>query len=149
MWFPSLPEFPSLSNKPFLAFIIGSSILSCIVTFSYLGFYHRNRRTDNSSHLISYEQIPIIVPILFGIANVVLYLLNNSLEWKYRRVMAVMIGSLTGFVFSLIGRFGYDLPDKLFKIEKNKQSIVHAVAPLLYSVIFGLIVQSLNDAFLM
>ena len=67
-----------IDNKNLLlSFIIGSSIISTIISFSYIGSAFRKSKRPSD---IPYEMFPIFIPIMFGIFNVI----NVILIKKYR-----------------------------------------------------------------
>ncbi len=53
-----------------------------------------------------------------------------------QRARLFVIGALAGLIYSLLGRFGGDLPRTLFRTEEP--NMVHLVAPLLYAAVYGL-----------
>lgn len=127
-------------------FIIGSSLPVCFITFVYNGMaFAKSGRPSN----VPYEYIPIVVPLLFGLANVFMFKIRKSnpvlgSKWWY----PFAIGAVTGLIFSFIGRFGFNLPTRIFTFTKKTAFQVHLYAPVLYALIFGLIVNNLNTLFL-
>ncbi len=135
-------------KKYLLAFIIGSCIFSTIITMSYTGNAYR---TSGRPKDVPFEMIPISIAIMFGLFNMLnIYLQNvlkDQLKFQYSNyAVAASVGALMGLTFSFAGRFGIDLPTKIFKIKKN-QWVVHVIAPILYALIFSIIVQPLNQYF--
>lgn len=126
-------------KEQILAFLLGSSIICTIITFTYNGLAFRNSGNRKD---IPYELIPILVCVLFGFSNMIGYILG--LNW----FMYFVLGAITGILFSLIGRFGFALPTKMFGFESDKQYIVHIVAAFLYSAIFGFIVFPVTNFYI-
>ncbi len=133
-------------------FIKGSSILAALPTILYLGFYQRKNRLSALNSIndtsqvslktflsIPFESIIAGVPLVFGIV----YWAMKKSEGKSDKPdkkenhigRVILFGSSLGLILSIIGRFGLDLPSKLFGI-KERQYSVHIVAPIIYPFIF-------------
>ena len=61
---------------------------------------------------------------------------------------SLIVGAIFGFALSMFGRFYMKLPSKLFMLEEKKQNIVHFYAPVLYALIFYIIISPLQDLFI-
>lgn len=126
-------------------FIIGSSLPVCFITFVYNGIAFANSGRPSS---VPYEYIPIIVPLLFGLWNVImLNIMKKYPTLRQQPWYPFVIGALAGLSFSLIGRFVFDLPTNIFTFTKRTAYQVHLYAPIFYAIIFGLIVNNLNKLF--
>jgi hypothetical protein len=113
-------------------FTIASSIFVLIFPFLYL----RGLKSP------SFENISILLPFYYGISFVVLnYLLQSVIPDKRTRYLVA--GAIIGFVLSLIGRFVYNVPEKIFNIPENS---VHIIAPILYAFIFGVVVYYIDES---
>jgi hypothetical protein len=124
----------------YLSFIIGASILSTIVSFSYIGYAYSKKRLN-----FPYELIPIFISIMFGIFNII----NVYTRKKYdNKLTTFLVGGIMGLLFSIVGRFGYDLPIRMFNFTRGNEYMVHIYAFLLYGTIFSLIVQPIDEYFL-
>ncbi len=132
-------------KKYFLAFIIGSSIFATISTFSYTGVaYRRSGRPKE----IPFEILALAIPLMFGVMNILNIFIQSNLKLNFKGknfVIAAVVGAVTGLTFSFLGRFGLDLPSKIFNISPDKEWTVHIIAPLLYAAIFALIIQPINE----
>lgn len=128
-----------LSNKDLLlAFIIGSSFFSFMVTFYYLGNAYNNA---GSPKHIPIHLMLLLIPVFYGLAN----MLNMYLVHRYVNPnMGILVGLLVGLIFSLIGRFMFNLPITLFKFNRSNEHQVHLTAMILYAVIFRVIVTPLS-----
>jgi hypothetical protein len=123
------------------AFIVGSSIINTIISFSYIGNAFKSSGRPSS---FPYEIIPIGISVIFGIANI----LNIYLQSKYTsRFIPFIVGGLMGILFSVVGRFVYGLPQKIFGFNESNEYQVHLVAFVLYGLIFQFIVQYVNQIF--
>jgi len=81
---------------------------------------------------------------MFGIFNII----NVYLQRKYKTEnISFFIGSLMGVIFSIIGRFGMNLPTKIFGFNNKNQYQVHLIAFFLYGLIFRIIIQCFNRCF--
>lgn len=135
-------------KKYLLAFIIGSSLMVTAITMIYNGIMlRRNRGAD-----VPYELIPLAVPFMFGLANMLLYYIitsNKITSTTNQLVASLIVGALLGLLFSLVGRFGLELPEKLYKMKEGDRWKVHPTAMVLYAIIFGVIVFPLNKYILL
>ncbi len=129
-------------------FIKGSSILSILPTILYVGFAQYKGRTSALNSLdsvqiqqylsIPHESLHTGIAILYGISY---YMMKKSetdddVMIGGIRINTLMFGFITGLILSIIGRFGLDLPVKLFKMDSQSSGRVHLVAPILYMIIF-------------
>lgn len=113
------------------SFLIGSSLPSILVTMSYLGYYFRMKGRPSD---IPYEMFPIFIPLFFGIFA---YIEENIIK------SPPLTGALLGLSLSLIGRFGLNLPQRMFGFNKSNEYQVHIIAMILYAMIFTYIVKPL------
>lgn len=126
-----------------LAFIIGSSIIITLITFLYLGrAYQKADRPKD----IPYETVAIFVPVMYGLFNVINYILQ--VKYNQSPNISFIVGGTMGLIFSLIGRFGYDLPVRIFNFTKEREHYVHFIAPILYGLIFRFSLQPFNQRYL-
>ena len=126
-------------KKILLAFIIGTSLPSVLVSNLYIGL--ANSKKDIIKR---YEFFPLGVALLFGIYNIINYFLYK----KIGNSSAIIMGIAYGLTLSFIGRFIFDLPTRLFGFTRQNESMVHLYASLLYATIFYFIIQNLNNLFL-
>ena len=127
-------------NKILLAFIIGSSLPSVLISNLYIGF------ANSQKNIIKrYEFFPLGVAFLFGFYNIINYLLYTTFK---NDTTAILMGIVYGLTLSFIGRFIFDLPTRLFDFTRTNEYTVHLYAITLYSTIFYFIIQNLNKMFL-
>tara|TARA_Y100000310_G_scaffold287766_1_gene312878 strand:- start:65 stop:448 length:384 start_codon:yes stop_codon:yes gene_type:complete len=120
-------------KKEIKLFLVGSSLPMVLVTMLYMGLaFRRNGRPTD----IPYEVVPIMVPLLFGLVSIA--------NFRYKKY-SLVIGALLGLTFSLIGRFGFGLPQKLFSFTKSNEYQVHFLAMILYALIFRFIVTPIQE----
>jgi len=129
-----------MNKKLLLAFIIGSSLPSVLVSNIYIGM--ANSKKDIVKR---YEFFPLGVSLLFGLYNIINYLLYKRLK---NDSSSIIMGIIYGLTLSIIGRFIFDLPTRLFHFTKQNEYMVHVYASILYSLIFYFIIQNLNKMFL-
>ena len=117
-------------------FIVGSSLPICLITLLYNGkaFSDAGRPSD-----MPYEIIPIFDPLVFGVMNVLMNVLQGG--WW----IPLVVGALTGMIFSSIGRFKFGLPTRFFKFNAKNEHYVHLYAVILYALIFKFVVQNVNN----
>lgn len=132
------------------AFVIGSSILSTVWSEWYMGKNYDEAGcpcdlTFFGNKNIKFYLYPIIVPILYGLFNVLNVFLQSQFPDVNEWLVAAGVGALFGFLLSVVGRFGFDFPRRVFGFKtQREQASVHWMAPIFYGVVFAVIVQSLN-----
>lgn len=128
------------------SFTLGSSVISTLPTLIYVGLAHRKNRISilnnpsNIDNIESYLSIPfefLIVGILvaYGITYSMIERNIKKNGKKNKTKVIVSHGILLGLTLSLIGRFIFDLPVKMFNISRDKSWIVHPIAMVLYPII--------------
>jgi len=118
----------------FLAFYIGSTFPATFISQIYLAMALQK----GGSAPISYELMNIGVHIAYGLANMLLVYMGNTVQ------NAAIIGGLLGLCLSMVGRFGYNLPVTMFGFSPQTSWQVHVIAPVLYAIIFVVLVRNLN-----
>lgn len=145
--------------KYLLPFIIGSSIISTILSFLYIGNANSKFILKTGKKPFPFELAIIFIAILFGLFNIINVNLQKSnltctcnkqictcvKNNKHSFIISFSIGGFLGLLFSSIGRFKYNLPITIFGFTKKNQNLVHVYAFILYGLIFSLIVQQIND----
>ena len=126
-----------MNLKKNLNIFLISSFIS-IITLGYIGFAYNNK---NRPQTIPYELFPIFIPLLYGIFG----LINYYIITDYGNNYSIIVGMLFGILLSIIGRFGLDLPIKLFNFTKNTSYNVHIYAIIMYAIIFRLLVTPLTN----
>jgi hypothetical protein len=126
-----------MNLKTILNVFLISSFIS-IITLGYTGFAYNN---INRPSTIPYELFPIVIPLLYGIFGVINYYIISNYGNNY----SIIVGMVFGIMLSIIGRFGLDLPVKLFNFTTNTSYKVHIYAIIIYAIIFRLLVTSLTN----
>lgn len=127
-------------KKILLAFVIGSSLPSVLISNLYIGIANSKKNIVKR-----YEFFPLGIALLFGFYNILNYLLYKQI---HSDLSAIVSGILFGITLSSIGRFGMDLPYRLFDFTRNNEYMVHVYASILYVGVFYFIIQNLNKMFL-
>jgi hypothetical protein len=123
-----------------LSFLVGSSLPAFAITLGYLT--HAFLRTPASNQKqIPFHAFPFFVAAFLGLANVVTTAATPALGYPGT---PLLVGALAGLLLSLIGRFGYNLPRLLFRMPPGTHHRVHLAAPIMYSLIFTLIIAPLT-----
>jgi len=130
-------------------FLKGSSMAVALPTMVYVGMAQRKNRlaafsnsTDQATQeflSIPYESIAVGIPIMYGITYTLLKYYNDDPSRKE----TMLFGAALGLTLSLIGRFVFDLPIKMFGLMETPW-MVHIVAPILYTLIFVYVDKLLN-----
>lgn len=123
----------------FTAFAIGISFSATFVTLFYLTRAHDLAGSPKDVNL---AMITILSRFAYGFANVLNVILGNTIQ------SAGFTGALLGILLSFAGRFGLNLPIKLFRFKKEDEWKVHVIAPFLYALIFIFVVRTLNSRIL-
>jgi len=132
-------------KKYFLASIIGSSIYATMITFSYTG---KAYKTSGKPKDIPFELLPLIVPSLFGLMNIINIYIQENINLKFKGknyLISGIVGAIAGLIFSFIGRFGLNLPTKMFQFTEKNEWQVHIIAAIMYAIIFTVIIQPTNE----
>lgn len=122
------------------AFFLASSLPAFAITMSYLAYGYAKQKRPND---VPYELFPLLVPIAFGIFGIINY---NAI--KFGSYNSLLVGGVFGLLLSLIGRYYLDIPNKVFGLEGIKQRIVHMYSPILYALIFYIIISPMQDLFI-
>lgn len=132
-------------------FLKSTSVLASVPTLLYLGIAQRKNRLDLLQSLPSgtsvkmenflstpYEFLPLVVSLVYGIAFTFIGTMgdDDTGERRIRVKKSLLVGALTGLLLSTVGRFGLNLPTKMFGMPAEKAYTVHLVAPVLYMAIF-------------
>jgi len=136
-------------------FVKGSSVAAAIPTLLYVGYYQmKNRKaligSSSSPELKDFLSIPfeiMVIGILVSYGITYSFMKHNIDEEKDSKLSKItkvaLHGGLLGLSLSLVGRFGLDLPVKMFKIPRNKAFSVHPTAFVMYIFIFMYIYQTI------
>lgn len=128
-----------IDRQDVLAFLIGSSILSGLISFLYIGHgMHRKPRQN-----IRYEWIMGGVLIILGLTNILSQRLKRKTRWS-----PILAGVLTGLILSFTGRFVYDFPVTVFDFTRSNENMVHVYAMILYSLIHYFVIDPMTMYFM-
>ena len=119
------------------AFLLSSSLPAIATTMLYLGYGYAKEKRPND---MPYELFSLLIPLAFGIFGIINY--NAIYFGSYN---SLIVGAIFGFILSFIGRYWFDIPEKLFCMKGTRQRIVHLYAPVLYSLIFYMIISPMQD----
>jgi len=116
-------------------------LVATIPTLVYVGMaQNRNRisalglasNPDVKQFLsIPYELIVIGILASYGVTNTILKR-NKDDEGNVPVSKVLLCGASLGLFLSIVGRFGLDLPVKMFKISSSESWTVHPIAIVLY-----------------
>jgi len=135
------------------SFIKGSSIVAAIPTLLYVGMaQNRNRlqalSLSSNPDVVDYLSIPyetIVVGILisYGVTNIVMNRYKDD-EDRVPVSKIILCGASLGLFLSTVGRFGLDLPTKMFKLPPSRAFTVHPIAMVMYVAIMFYVNKILN-----
>lgn len=126
----------------------GTSVIVSVPTLLYVGLAQRRNRIELLNTLgshtniklenflsVPYEFLPVAISIVYGISYK--FLNRDSDDGDDISSMfgtrTLAVGSLVGLSLSLVGRFGLDLPVKMFGIPSGKEYTVHIIASVVYA----------------
>ena len=128
--------------------------MAAIPTLLYVGFYQRKNRiallekaisSDMISFLsITFESIFIGILLAYGIAYASIQKESEDEDSSNSVKSVVLTGAVLGLSLSLVGRFVFDLPVKMFGIPRDQSWQVHPIATILYVFIFLYVNKILN-----
>ena len=124
-----------------LPFLIGSSVVPNLPIFTYMTAHHMRQNPPQ----LPMAFIFLVVPVVNGIANVIT--VNLMRVYGYGTNFAFLPGVILGLLFSLIGRFGFKIPEKLYvskQITGKNEWRVHHFSVLIYACIWRFVIQNLN-----
>lgn len=124
------------------AFLLGSSIQSTVISTTfvvkkYLSKFYKPQFSENTVLL------PVLAPILFGIANVItVYLIHFNKKPEY---IQYYMGAFLGFIFSLPNLINIDPLSTVFGLKINNPYINGIVGMFIYIFVFGYLIGKLNS----
>lgn len=124
------------------AFLIGSSIQSTVISATfiskkYLSRFYKPNFNKNTVLL------PIIAPIMFGVANMIaVYLVYDR---NYSNWIPYYIGAILGLLFSLPNLIDIDPLSTVFGFKIKNPYINGIVGILIYIFVFGYLIGFLNN----
>lgn len=122
-------------------FLIGSSYFVTIFPFLYIGLPYKSGKKIPG---VSFTDIVLILPLYYGIMNVIVKrFLEEFAPPSSRNVKLFLRGAIIGFLLSLVGHFMFNVPKHLFAL-KGSPYMVHLYAPILYGLIFMIVVGYLE-----
>lgn len=124
------------------AFLLGSSIQSTVIstTFIVKKYLSKFYKPKFSGHKVL---LPVLAPILFGIANVItVYLIyfNNKSEY-----IQYYMGAFLGFIFSLPNLINIDPLSTVFGLKIDNPYMNGFIGMLIYILVFGYLIGELNS----
>lgn len=124
------------------AFLLGSSIQSTVISTTfvvkkYLSKFYKPQFTGNTVLL------PVLAPILFGIANVItVYLIHFNKKSEY---IQYYMGAFLGFIFSLPNLINIDPLSTVFGLKISNPYVNGIVGMFIYIFVFGYLIGRLNS----
>lgn len=114
-------------------FLIGASV--SIFPIVYLGIAHNKLSNDESSNMkIKYATLVMCLPIVYGFVYTILMSVLEDVV-KDDRTRLIIIGLISGGLYSIIGRFYLRIPETLLLLDYPHR--VHIIAPIIYAIIYA------------
>ena len=134
-------------------FIKGSSLVAALPTLVYVGMAQNKNRlaalgmasNPNVKQFLSIPYEFIIIGILasYGVSNTILKKYEDD-KGNVPMKKVLLCGASLGLFLSTVGRFGLDLPVKMFKIPSSQSWTVHPIAIVLYMFIMIYVNKIIN-----
>jgi hypothetical protein len=105
-----------------------------LVPIIYVGAAYLNLSSIEKSNF-SMLKLIIGAPVVYGVVFAVLRQLVSSQMFPSSRHRGFVVGLIAGEIYSVLGRFGLNVTEVLFKMDNPNK--VHIIAPLMYSLIYG------------
>lgn len=105
-----------------------SSASFSVITLLYLGAAWRRSGAPSS---VPIEQMAVLMPILYGLAGVANRQVIRAVGTPNA---ALLTGAVFGLALSLVGRFYYELPERIFDNMSGAKASLTAI--VLYAAVF-------------
>lgn len=128
----------STTAKHLIIFFL-SSFFS-IITFLYIGINY-NKKKHTTAQDVPFFALPIIMPTLYGLMGI----LNYYAIKQFGNEASLLVGGAFGLALSLVGRKILKLPSKLLNFKKENEYQVHIIAPIVYALIFRLLITPMTN----
>ena len=112
-------------------FLVGMA--TSIITLSYIFLFYEKAGHPKQVPILT---ITLLVMTMFGVFAMLDHYIVDKTESYYS---SLLVGALAGLIFSLFGRFMFNLPILIFNFKPENAYEVHYKAPLIYAIIFFLI----------
>jgi hypothetical protein len=124
------------------AMLAGMGLPSLFLPFAYTVLYFYKGDVIQENPL---QFIPMYLPILFGIANVIN--LKIGARWIIKGVNNQLwaTGAILGFIVSIVGVFVFHIPTLVFGFTGDLKYFPILLLPIIYGAIFRFIIKWLNN----
>lgn len=124
------------------AFIAGLAFPATILPVFYLVLYLVGHSSVRNLPL---QFMPLFSPMLFGLWNVLYFVIGKRCPVKNRHSRLWTTGASLGFLAALLGVFVIKLPELLFGFTGILNYLPLITAPIIYGLIWRYIVSYLNE----
>lgn len=97
-----------------------------------------------SMRIHSLQFVPMYIPIVFGIANMLLISLSEGVPTKNLNIGYWITGGCLGFLVAVLGVFVLHVPTMVFGDVHGLQYLPLFALPVIYGIIFRVVVKWLN-----
>jgi hypothetical protein len=135
-----------LKHNKVLSFGVGSSIITTLISYLYIGLVYHYAVNNNKDIMIP----PLVLALIFtslyyGFTNVLYVWLVREKGWSPN--ISWPLGAAFGLILSILGRFILDYPVKVFGFKPKDAWKIHIVATIFYTFIWGIWVRYVNKWF--
>ena len=132
-----------MTAKKFLkAFLAGMAFPAVFMPIAYTFLYMFGPYGILRSHSLQF--IPMFVPIVWGIANVVYIQLSEGLTGQKLNTALWITGVILGFLVAVLGVFVLQIPALVLGLSHGYEYIPLVLLPFIYGVVFRYIVKWVN-----
>jgi len=89
--------------------------------------------------------IPMWIPILFGLANIVYFWLSAHKLIKDKKLGLWLTGGILGFIVGCIGVYCFNVATLVFGLKGQDQYLPIFILPIIYGFVFRYIVNWFNE----
>lgn len=133
-----------MTSKKFVkAFLAGVGFPAVFLPLAYTMLFFMEYP---SMKIHSLQFVPMYIPIVFGLANMLFVRLSDGTPAKNLDAGLWTTGACLGFIVAVIGVFVLHVPTMIFGDMHGFQYLPLIALPIIYGVIFRYVVKWLNKA---
>lgn len=129
------------AKKIVKAFLAGMGFPAVFLPIAYTLMYVFK---GNALHAIPFQFIPMYVPILFGLTNILYLNMRDGASVQSANSSLWITGACLGFIVALIGVFAIHIPTLIFGLHQSLEYLPLILLPIIYGAIFRYIIKWLN-----
>lgn len=133
-----------MTFKKFIrAFVAGMLVPAVFLPIAYTILFVLKLHNMHDNML---QFIPMYIPIIFGLTNVLYIHLNEGLSSRNANIRLYLTGGILGLFIAIIGIFALHLPTVIFGFTSSLKLMPLFILPVIYGAIFRFLIKWLNKA---